>query len=407
MSKKIMFTAMALALVAALVGGATMAWFSDGGEAGQAEFTAGTVLVEGNTSVIYGVEYKEPESQKGTLYEIFIDNDTVTYAKLYDSNKTALNALAFDRKNKRLYYADGNGNLFFYDFNDGVGDKAAGKVFTANTKIFNAAFGLGHYWFVKENTDDLYKISFNPNGTIAQVILAHGDFTGTFKRSFGFGDIAMEMRDGIIYGSTSSFGGSFSTFFTYNVSTGVYTEYAAGAKNMQLAFGADGALYGTVTRDLDWYRVNTGNGTQTWFYKSDKMFGDLASNFQNNWNPGDCDIVRYRARNVGTKNQYVRIKLSGSWDFVGYDPGVVDFKLCEGDPENNHWQRVGSTFYYKGVLEPGQTTPPLCVLVCLSGPDTDNDYQGKTFSLSAVIEAIQSSNNAYLDPVFDWQGYPK
>ncbi len=393
-----------MALAASLVGGATMAWFTSGGTAGQAEFTGGTVLVEGSGTVIYGVEFFEGVNAHlpRPLYEIFIENGVVSYAKLFDTGKNDLNALAFDCKNRCFYYADGIGRLYFYDFNNGTGNNYAGEVFAANTSIWNSTFGLGHYWFVREGTDDLYKISFKADGTIDQVSLHRQDFTGNYKRSFQFGDIALDMRDGVIYGST--FSGP-QIFFTYNVYTGVYTETSGTAKNMQLAFGADGVLYGTVTRDYNWYTVDPATGNRTWFYKSDKMFGDLASNYQNNWNPGDCDMARYRARNTGTKSQYVRIVLSGAWDGE-QDASVVSFKLCSGDPENAHWQRIGNVFYYKGVLAPGETTPPLCVLVCLSGLETGNEYQAAPFLLSAEVEAIQASNNAYQDPVFNWQGYP-
>lgn len=393
MSKKVALIALSIALVAALVGGATMAWFTDSAASNPVEFTAGTVLVEAGTSMIYGVEYKSPESQRGTLYEIFVDkeNATVTYFELYGSSKTALNALAFDRKNKLIYYADGNGNLWFYDFATGEGDNSAGKLFNANTKIYNAAFGLGYYWFVKENSDDLYKVSFKENGTIEEVILAHEHFTGDDDKRFGFGDIAMDMRGGIIYGSSAGPGSANAEFFTYDVSTGKYTKISNAAQNLQLAFGADGELYGTVTRDFNWYTVDGSNGTIDWFYKSDKMFGDLASNYQNNWNPGDCDLVRYYARNTGTKGQYVRVILSGEW-LEGLNAGNVTFYLFEGMTD---WEYEEGYFYYKNVLAPGDEVL-LCVRVCLSGPGTDNEYRGQTYKVNANVEAIQASNSASL-----------
>ncbi|MGI6327366.1 MAG: TasA family protein [Dethiobacteria bacterium] len=400
MSKKVMLVALSIALVAALVGGATMAWFTDSDVSGPVEFAAGTLLVEANTSMIYGVEYKDPENQPGTLYEIFVDKDSniVTYTKLYDSNKKRLNALAFDRKNKKLYYADGNSNLYFYDFTDGVGDKSAGKIFEENTKLYNAVFGLGYYWFVKEGTDDLYKVSFNPDGTIDDVILAHENFTGEAEMQFGFGDLALDMKDGIIYGSTAGTGSSGGEFFTYNVATGEYEEVlGADAVNLQLAFGADGELYGTVTRDLEWYAVDVSSGDIERFYECDKMFGDLASNYQNNWNPGDSDILRYYVRNKGTKNQYVRVSVSGEW-LEDLSSENVSFLLCGG--VGNDWEYNNGYFYYKHILEPGQEAL-LCVQVHLDGPGTDNDYKGQAFTVNAGVEAIQTTHDASQE-VWSW-----
>ena len=52
MSKKVMLIALSIALVAALVGGATMAWFTDSDASGSVEFAAGTVLIEAGSSSI-------------------------------------------------------------------------------------------------------------------------------------------------------------------------------------------------------------------------------------------------------------------------------------------------------------------------------------------------------------------
>lgn len=400
MNRKILLLVMTLALAAALVGGVTMAWFTANADLDPVEFTAGTVVVEAGTSMIFGVEYKNPENQAGTLYEISVDKSqgTVTYTKLYDSTKTRLNALAFDRKNKRLYYSDGNSNLYFYDFASGTGDNYAGKIFSSDTRLYNATFGLGYYWFVKEGTDDLYKVGFNPDGTIdyEQLILVHQDFTGESGIQFGFGDLALDMRDGIIYGS------SVDRFFTYNTFTGVYNEVpSAEAVNLQLAFGADGELYGTVTRNFDWYTVDLSNGKVEWFCKSDKMFGGLASNYQNNWNPGDCDMLRYYVRNKGTKSQFVRVKINGGWK-EGLSGNNVSISLC--DSMGDDWEFVndddGGYFYYKHILKPGEEAL-LCVKVCLDGEGTGNDYEGQTFSVNASVEAIQATNGAS-ENVWGW-----
>lgn len=392
MSKKVLVFALTIALAATLVGGATMAWFTDSDASDPAEFTAGTLLVEANTSMIYGVEYKDPENQAGSLYEIFVDrdNNTVSYGKLFDSSKKALNALAYDRKNKRLYYADGNGYLYFYDVAKGTGDHSAGRV--TNGKLFNAAFGMGCYWFIEENAPDLYKVSFNSDGTIKDIILEAENFAG---KQYGFGDIAIDMRDGIIYGSTAS---GPKEYFTYDVRTGEYKEFSNGAANMQLAFGADGVLYGTVTRERGWYVIDKTDGSAEFFAECDKMFGDLASNHQDNWNPGDSDIIRYYARNVGTKNQYVRVRVDGEWLEDGLDNNLVSFRLCDGSA--NDWVWHDGYFYYKKVLPPGEEAL-LCVIVDLNGPATDNEYQGKTFDISAKVEAIQATNGASQE-VWGW-----
>ncbi len=72
MAKTIMIIAICVALVSATIGGATMAWYTDRAVSGQIDFAAGTVLVEANTAMVFGVE-----RETGHLYEI----DIVTGAK--------------------------------------------------------------------------------------------------------------------------------------------------------------------------------------------------------------------------------------------------------------------------------------------------------------------------------------
>lgn len=54
MSKKILFIALTIAMVAALVGGSTMAWFTVKAAAPVNEFTAGTVMIEAGEEAVYG-----------------------------------------------------------------------------------------------------------------------------------------------------------------------------------------------------------------------------------------------------------------------------------------------------------------------------------------------------------------
>lgn len=51
-----MLVALSIALTAALVGGVTMAWFTDSATAGEAEFTAGTVKITAGGSMAVSEE---------------------------------------------------------------------------------------------------------------------------------------------------------------------------------------------------------------------------------------------------------------------------------------------------------------------------------------------------------------
>lgn len=66
------------------------------------------------------------------------------------------------------------------------------------------------------------------------------------------------------------------------------------------------------------------------------------------------------------------------------------------------WEEIaveGEThFYYKGLLEPGDEVC-LDVEISLSGPDTTNEYQGMEYIAAGYFEAIQASNYA---PYYEW-----
>ncbi len=61
--------------------------------------------------------------------------------------------------------------------------------------------------------------------------------------------------------------------------------------------------------------------------------------------------------------------------------------------DEEYWQPVDGWYYYKGIVEPGQTTPNVFSHVEIVGSKVDNSYIGKTLSLTVVAQAVQSENN--------------
>ena len=61
--------------------------------------------------------------------------------------------------------------------------------------------------------------------------------------------------------------------------------------------------------------------------------------------------------------------------------------------DQNNWQLVDGWYYYKGVVEPGETTPNVFSKVEIVGNKVDNSYIGKTLELTVVAHAVQSENN--------------
>lgn len=410
MKKQLIMSVIILAIVAALIGGATMAWFSDVAVSDDVSFSAGTLLIEANSSLIYGVE-----QTTGDLFEI--DPTTGIKHRIYETpnfsgtNINSPNGLAYDNKNHRLYFAvydsdedpAKNSMLYFYDF-DGNHHEAG----LVEGIVAGACYGRGYFWYIKNETDDLYKVSFDPvNGEVDQVIPAYESFTDG-EKTFRFGDVAMESFGNMLYGSSLQSGSTSPEFFQVDLSNGVYEPIAIGGSSsrLQLAFGANGVLYGHSAGTREWYSIDTatGDATELTWSSGDKVFTDLASNWQNNWNPGDCDIARFYVRNTGTKNSYIRFKWYES--FWGFEPEVLDvvsIEPCEPTWAVNPDAPDDGYLYYQGELSPNEEIL-LCIRICFSGDDAGDEYQGQVFTLKPVFEAIQTTHDASADP--DEWGWP-
>ena len=389
--KKIVIAALIIALSSLLVGGATMAWFVDGDTAGTATFTSGTLSIDAGASMIFGVE-----EITGDLYEIDLTNGN-SYL-LFDKTigKTTdkyVNALAYDRVNKRLYYTPEGIKLYFYDFNV---ETIAGSL--SGGRPAGATFGRGYYWYIPQGSNDLRRVDFNPNGTIKTDVVYFADFA---EGKFSFGDIALDINDNVLYGSANA---SEKVFFKIDLVTKFYTKIDKGYPNhMQISFGSDGALYGHVNPSsgntaLGWYKIDITNGNAELLSWSpgNRNYNDLASNVQNKWNPGDVDLIHYYVKNTGSTPLNFRLILNGSW-LTGLSPTNVTIRLDDSmNPAD--WVVDGQTIYYLPTVEPGVSVP-VHLIIELDGALTGDPYQGQAFEIKPVFDAIQESNNA---PYHEW-----
>ena len=73
-----------------------------------------------------------------------------------------------------------------------------------------------------------------------------------------------------------------------------------------------------------------------------------------------------------------------------------------------YWQLYDGWYYFKGVVEPGQTTPDVFSHVEMVGAKIDNSYIGKTLTLTVKAQAVQSENNPITDGnTYTASGWPK
>lgn len=81
------------------------------------------------------------------------------------------------------------------------------------------------------------------------------------------------------------------------------------------------------------------------------------------------------------------------------------FKLNIND---EYWELHDGWYYYKGIVNPKETTPHVFSHVEIVGAKVDNRYIGKTLTLTVNAQAVQSENNPITDGnTYTASGWPK
>ncbi len=257
-------------------------------------------------NVIYGTV---GDGKNGSLWQITVSGGTIIEeTELISFPLTgdgfSPNGLALDKENNRLYFAVNNPNpstnadLYFYDFGGDDPDVNIHPVAPGGLrgKIYAATWGAGLYWYIPNQSSDMRTVDVT-TGVASDFEL---NFTGT-NRSFNFGDMALDVENLTIYSSTS-FSGTHKEFFKYDLTItaidpgdrytriveyeGVPTNDAGKAIGLQLAFDAEGNLFGHST----FGQTQTGAAAREFFlvnkemglvnslpYISENQYNDLAS----------------------------------------------------------------------------------------------------------------------------------
>ncbi len=210
-------------------------------------------------AIVYGTSLGSGE---GDIYKIDLAAGTATWVfstGLDPANSSWPNSNAFDAVNNHLYYSTSSNpaKLYFYDF-DSKTQNLAGTLVGI---IAGASFYDGKYYYIRNDTDDLYAVSLNADGTVASVD-KKADFTSGAKL-FYFGDIVIT-SEGVLYGSAGVRGVSSHEFFKIDLNNSYnYTDIADSHPALQLAIGSDGTLYGHYAGDGEFYTVNPTDGIRT------------------------------------------------------------------------------------------------------------------------------------------------
>lgn len=109
--------------------------------------------------------------------------------------------------------------------------------------------------------------------------------------------------------------------------------------------------------------------------------------------PGDIVSKRVTIENVCTHPFYLRVKV-----IYGVSSEELTAEECfKLNISDEHWELRDGWYYYKGVVEVGQTTPSVFSHVEIVGSELDSSYIGKTLTLTVKAQAVQSENNPITD----------
>lgn len=101
---------------------------------------------------------------------------------------------------------------------------------------------------------------------------------------------------------------------------------------------------------------------------------------------------------------YLRLKI-----VYGVDSQELSSEDCfKLNINGEHWELHDGWYYYKGIVEPGESTPNVFSHVEIVGSKVDSNYIGKTLSLTVRAQAVQSENNPLADEhTYSASGWPK
>jgi hypothetical protein len=207
---------------------------------------------------------------RGDLWKANLTAGTAELVYAFGSDPSAdqfsPNGLAFDGASARLYYSLtlGPGNpgddsdLYYIDVDAASPAPVLARAGLSG-RVYNADIWNGSYYYVVNETSTLTRVGLNPDGTAGAPVPVCGSI---FAGGLAFGDIAI--RDGVVYGSARRGVGAPGEevfFFTVDVGSCATSFISKGTGDMlQLAWGADGNLYGHFTNNGAFVRVDPANG---------------------------------------------------------------------------------------------------------------------------------------------------
>jgi len=120
--------------------------------------------------------------------------------------------------------------------------------------------------------------------------------------------------------------------------------------------------------------------------------------------PGDIVSKKVSIESDCEHPFYLRVKM-----VYGVDSQELTAEDCfKLEIDETYWELHDGWYYYKGIVNPGETTPNVFSHVEMVGSKIDNSYIGKTLTLTVKAQAVQSENNPISDDnTYAASGWPR
>ncbi len=120
--------------------------------------------------------------------------------------------------------------------------------------------------------------------------------------------------------------------------------------------------------------------------------------------PGDVVSKKVSIESDCAHPFYLRVKM-----VYGIDSQELTAEDCfKLNINEKYWELHDGWYYYKDIVDPEETTPEVFSHVEIVGSEMDNEYLGKTLTLTVKAQAVQSENNPIIDgDTYTASGWPK
>ena len=119
--------------------------------------------------------------------------------------------------------------------------------------------------------------------------------------------------------------------------------------------------------------------------------------------PGYAVSKIVQVKNKGSQAAWVRISVDKALALAEGVTGVADVSLVSFNLNAEYWKEKDGFYYYKDMLNPGETTKPLFTVVRFS-PKMGDMYQQSKATIHVIAYATQVANNG--TDVFSAAGWP-